>query len=44
MAKTRILVVEDEIVVARDLQNSLNEMGYEAPEVAVSGEEALKSR
>ena len=38
---TRILVVEDEILVARDLQDLLTEMGYEVPDIAGSGEEAL---
>ena len=39
---TRILVVEDEILVARDLQDLLTEMGYEVPDIAGSGEGALR--
>lgn len=37
----RLLVVEDEIVTARDLQGTLEELGYDVPEVASSGQEAL---
>lgn len=39
--KARLLVVEDEILVARDLQDRLREMGYDVPEVAATGAEAL---
>ena len=38
----RLLVVEDEIITARDLQDSLEELGYEVPDVASSGSEALE--
>ena len=37
----RILVVEDEVLIARELQGRLQEMGYEAPEIAISGAEAV---
>ncbi len=40
--KTRILVVEDEILVARDLQHQLTEMGYDVPDIAGAGAEALE--
>ncbi len=36
-----VLVVEDEIVIARDLQRILQRMGYRVPEVAISADEAL---
>jgi PAS domain S-box-containing protein len=36
-----ILIVEDERIVAKDLQQTLNEMGYDAFAVAASAEEAL---
>jgi DNA-binding response OmpR family regulator len=37
-----ILVVEDERIVARDLQQRLKRLGFAVPEVACSGEEALR--
>jgi signal transduction histidine kinase len=37
----KVLIVEDERVVARDLQGSLNDMGYDAFAIAASAEEAL---
>ncbi len=39
--KTRILIVEDETIVALDLQNSLKILGYEVVGHASSGEEAI---
>jgi two-component system, cell cycle sensor histidine kinase and response regulator CckA len=39
--KKQILVVEDEGLIAADLQKRLERMGYSAPAVAHSGEEAL---
>ena len=41
MTKARLLVVEDEAIVARDLQRTLMRMGYEVTALAASGEEAL---
>jgi CheY-like chemotaxis protein len=41
MGKARIMVVEDEGVVALQIQEALQAMGYEVPVVALSGEEAL---
>jgi CheY-like chemotaxis protein len=41
MANARILVVEDEVVVAHDLQSTLTRLGYEAPAPVSSGEAAL---
>lgn len=38
----RILIVEDEAIIACDLQNSLTEMGYAVAGIAVSGSEALE--
>lgn len=39
--KTRILVVEDEQIVAADLTAKLNRLGHEVVGVASSGEEAI---
>ena len=36
-----ILVVEDERIIARDIQMTLEESGYSVPEIAGSGEEAI---
>jgi len=41
-AKTRILIVEDEAIVACDLQSRLESFGYEVVGTAVSGEQAVK--
>ncbi len=38
----KILVVEDQGIVAKDLQNRLNKIGYHVPTTASSGEEAIK--
>jgi PAS domain S-box-containing protein len=38
-----VLVVEDEAVVARDLQRSLDDMGYEVIAAVTSGDEALRA-
>lgn len=38
--KPRILVVEDEVIVARDIQLQLKELGYEAVGHATTGEQA----
>lgn len=42
MSKVRILVVEDEGVVAEDIQVSLGDLGYEVTAMAKSGEEAIE--
>jgi len=41
MGKIKILVVEDEAIIAKDLQWRLEGMGYEVPAVIASGEEAI---
>lgn len=41
MAKTSVLVVEDESIVAKDIQNSLKKLGYSVPSVENSGEDAI---
>jgi PAS domain S-box-containing protein len=42
MKKAIILVVEDEAIIATDLQWRLQDMGYDVPVIAASGEEAVK--
>lgn len=38
----RILIVEDEAIVALDMQNTFQKLGYDVPATAFSGEEALQ--
>jgi diguanylate cyclase (GGDEF)-like protein/PAS domain S-box-containing protein len=40
--KAKILIVEDESIIARDLQFTLEDLGYDVPETANSGESALE--
>lgn len=42
MNQATILVVEDETIVARDIQCSLQRLGYHVPSTATSGEEAIR--
>ncbi len=42
MESPRILVVEDEWIVAEDIRTSLNNLGYDVTSVAASGEEAIQ--
>ncbi|MGI0489877.1 ATP-binding protein [Pantanalinema rosaneae CENA516] len=41
-SSTRILIVEDETIVATDVQECLENLGYLVPAIAVSGEEAIR--
>jgi PAS domain S-box-containing protein len=41
MKEARILVVEDEKIVAKDVENRLKNMGYQVPAVASTGEDAI---
>jgi PAS domain S-box-containing protein/putative nucleotidyltransferase with HDIG domain len=43
MSKIKILVVEDESLVARDIQNMLRSLGYEVADVVSSGERAIEA-
>jgi hypothetical protein len=38
MARTKVLVVDDEIIIARELEARLRNFGYEVLEIASSGE------
>ena len=42
MEPANILIVEDEPVVAKDIQLSLQRLGYHVPATATSGEEAIR--
>lgn len=42
MRRERILVVEDENIVAMDIQNGLQQAGYDVPERVDNGDEAIK--
>ena len=42
MAKAKILIVENEGIVAMDLKSRLQNLGYDVPDIALSGEEAVK--
>jgi PAS domain S-box-containing protein len=43
MAKTKILIVEDEILIARELETRLRGLGYAIASIALSGEEAVRA-
>lgn len=41
MSKIKILVVEDEVIIAIDIKNRLTKLGYTVTAIAFSGEEAI---
>ncbi len=41
MAKVKILIVEDESIVAKDIQNILINLGFDVPAVVSNGEDAI---
>ena len=43
MAKAKILIVEDEILIARELETRLKGLGYTVVRIALSGEEAIQA-
>ena len=43
MAKRKILIVDDEILVARELEGQLTRLGYEVAAIASSGKEAISA-
>ncbi|MBN1316533.1 MAG: response regulator [Anaerolineales bacterium] len=43
MTASKILIVEDESIIAEDMKQSLTELGYHIPAVAYSGMEAIKN-
>ncbi|TVR40032.1 MAG: DNA-binding response regulator [Bacteroidia bacterium] len=42
MAKAKILIVEDESIIAKDIQNSLKALGYDVTAIVNSGDKAIK--
>ncbi len=42
MLKRKILIVEDEIMIAREIERLLENLGYETAEIAGSGEEVIE--
>ena len=42
MNETTILIIEDELIIAKDLQSRLEQEGYNVPEVCANGREALE--
>ncbi|MCJ7617786.1 MAG: response regulator [Desulfobacterales bacterium] len=42
MANVQVLVVEDEVIIAKDIQDMLKKLGYDVSAAASSGEEAIK--
>ena len=43
MSKTRILVVEDEIIIAMEIADRLKSMGYDVLRIVANGEMAIKT-
>ncbi|MCP4399435.1 MAG: response regulator [bacterium] len=43
MTNTRVLVVEDERLVAKNIHRQLQQMGYDVPSTVASGKEAIES-
>ncbi|MFA6923292.1 MAG: response regulator [Bacteroidales bacterium] len=41
MAKAKILIVEDESIIAKDIQNSLLNLNYNVPDIVNTGEKAI---
>src|SRR5665647_82567 len=42
MSKGKILIVEDESIEALDIKHALESFGYEVPNIATSGEDAVE--
>ncbi len=42
MKQIKILIAEDESIVAVDLENTLGSLGYQVPAIATSGEETIE--
>jgi AmiR/NasT family two-component response regulator len=42
MPDARVMIVEDEVIIAKDLEDNLADLGYEVVGVFISGDEAIK--
>jgi two-component system, response regulator PdtaR len=42
MEKAKMLIVEDEAIIAMEVENQLQSLGYEATSVVDTGDEAVK--
>ena len=42
MEKVKVMIVEDESIVAKDIENMLKRVGYDVPAVVASGEKAIE--
>jgi len=42
MGKKRILIVEDEVIIAHDIMKTVEDYGYEVVAMVASGDEAIK--
>jgi CheY-like chemotaxis protein len=42
MKETKILIVEDETIIAHDIQKNLTGLGYRVSSIAASGEDAIR--
>lgn len=43
MSKAKILIVEDQGIVAKDIENSLKKLGYTVPAIVSSGEKSIEA-
>jgi AmiR/NasT family two-component response regulator len=43
MAKAKVLIAEDEILIARELEARLKGLGYAVVRIALSGSEAIQA-
>ena len=43
VTKTKVLIVEDEVMTAEEIRNSLEDMGYKVTSAVISGEEAIQN-
>jgi CheY-like chemotaxis protein len=44
MEKDKILIVEDEAIIAMEIENQLQDLGYKVTSIVDTGEKAIKKR